>query len=164
MNTTRKSRIVAMCLSVLVLIFVVWWSFGFPYITISYSQSLQPTPHANPWTELSWAVVHENGKDKEKVYQLIHQDPSQLTTASPPVGLYPLECAVITGPEEIAVLLLLEIEKVYTAEYLLDIAKLSIRLHKTSYLDHLQQAVPSDRVEWYKIQIDELIKNNEVDG
>ncbi len=149
-----------MCLSFLVLAFVVWWSYGFPYITISYSQSLQPTPHANPWTDLGWEVVYKDSKDKEKIYQIIHEDPSQLTTVSPPIGKFPLEYAVLGGPEEIVVLLLLEIEQVYTATYLFKIAKLCARKHKSNYLKYFQQATPSNHPEWYEEQIDKLIEGD----
>jgi len=164
MNITRKSYIVATLFCVLALAFVAWWSAGFPYITITHSRSLQPVPHANPWTELGWEVIMEDSKNTEKMSQIIHRDPSQLTTASPPIGLFPLRYAIPADPEEVVVLLLLEIEQVYTAEYLLDIAKFSIRKRKINYLEHLRQAVPSDRAEWYKTQIDELITENEVDG
>ena len=142
---------------------VLWWSLGFPYITITHSQSVHLVPHANLWTELSWEVVMEKSGNKERMRQIIRDDPSQLTTASPPIGLFPLDYVIPSDPEEIVVLLLLEIEQAYTAEYLVEMAELSIRKYKVGYLKHFQQAVPSDQVEWYKARIDGLIQEHEVD-
>ncbi len=100
--------LIVVCTAVIVLYSVGIWQWGFPYIVVNYSQSIQAVPHEIPWTDLGWAVFFEEGE--AKVLELIHKDPAQLTMPQSSSGGLPLDFALTDGNSSITALLLFEIE------------------------------------------------------
>lgn len=153
--------IVVSIVSLIMLVAVGFWIWGVPFLYIDYTTSTQLAPHANSWTELGRAVSSE--EDEKKILQLIHKDPSQLTMPQPPIGGLPLEIALAKGNNNITALLFFEVDQVYRPEQLIRLAKQCIRLQEYDHLRMLRTVVPLDRVDWYRAELEELLKQAGLD-
>ncbi len=114
----------------------------YPGVRINITQN--ETPVGFGYSEVPLYAALRANAPLDQIIQEIQSNPSQLTQPSPPLAAFPLQRAVLFGRCDAVEHLLLDVPKVYTSEYLLEMAMWAIKKKHYDCLKYFEQAEPID--------------------
>ena len=96
-----------------------------------------------------------DGIDLDELRKMVRADPELLLLSHPPFGSLPLQHAIVLGRcDEVSVLV--ELDRVYSKDYLIDMTRYSLEHKKFICARHIANAVPSDAPAEYEMRIKQL--------